>query len=274
MVKLIHLTDPHLVPPGRLLYGLDTAARLTAAVEHIQARHADAEACIITGDLAHRGHTEAYALLRELLKPLSIPVLPLIGNHDHRERFCAAFPEVLRDAAGFVQWVQDVSAGRLILLDTVMRGDEPGPRAAGYFGSERIQWLRDRLDEAGNLPVYLFMHHPPFGIGAPALDAINLEPSDAQTFGEILQGRNNVRHLFFGHIHRTIFGSWRGLPFSTLPATAHQSLLDLKAAEDLFTHEPPAYGVVLLDTDQVTIHTENYLHRGPIYHPDGRCMSC
>lgn len=272
-MKLIHLTDIHLMPPGRALYGLDTAARLAAAVEHIQARHADAEACVITGDLAHRGEPEAYAQLRELLRPLSVPVLPLIGNHDHRARFCAAFPETPRDAAGFVQWVQDVSAGRLMLLDTVMRGDETGHPSAGYFGGGRVEWLRERLDEAGHLPVYLFMHHPPFSVGVSAFDDINLAPPDAWAFAEVLQGRSNIRHLFFGHIHRTILGSWRGLPISTLPATAHQSLLDFTARDDYFTHEPPAYGVVLLDADQVTIHTENYLHRGPVYHPDGRCLS-
>jgi 3',5'-cyclic-AMP phosphodiesterase len=116
------------------------------------------------------------------------------------------------------------------------------------------------------------LHHPPFGTGVPAFDDINLKPSDARAFAEVLHGRSNVRHLFFGHIHRTIFGSWHGLPFSTLPATAHRSLLDFPAPEDFYTHESPAYGVVLLDTEQVTIHTENYLYRGPIYHPDGHCV--
>ncbi len=272
-MKLIHLTDTHLVPPGRVLYGIDPAARLAAAVWHIQKHHADADACIITGDLAHRGEADAYAQLRELLEPLSMPVLPLIGNHDHRERFCTAFPQTSRDANGFVQWVQDYDAGRLVLLDTVMSDDEPGHPAAGYFGGGRVEWLRERLDEAGDRPVYLFMHHPPFGVRVRAFDDINLAAPDAVAFAEVLQGRSNIRHLFFGHIHRTIFGSWRGIPFSTLPSTAHQSMLDFVALDDYFTHEPPAYGVVLLDDEQVTIHTENYLHRGPIYHPDGRCLS-
>lgn len=272
-MKLIHLTDTHLMPPGRVLYGLDTAERLAAAVEHIQARHADAHACIITGDLAHRGDKEAYSQLRELLEPLTIPVLPLIGNHDHRDRFCVAFPEVPRDPNGFVQWVEDTDAGRLVLLDTVIAGGQNGHPAAGYFGGGRVEWLRARLDEVGERPVYLFMHHPPFGVQVRAFDTINLSAPDAQAFAEVLQGRGNIRHLFFGHIHRTIFGSWRGIPYSTLPATAHQSMLDFVAIDDYFTHEPPVYGVVILDPEQVTIHTENYLHRGPVYHPDGRCLS-
>lgn len=272
-MKLIHLTDTHLVPPGRALYGLDTAARLGAAIEHIQLRHADAKACIITGDLAHRGEPEAYAQLRDLLRPLTIPVLPLIGNHDRRDSFRAAFPETPIDPNGFVEWVHDTPAGRLVLLDTVMAEGEHGHPAAGYFSGGRVEWLRERLDEAGDSPIYLFMHHPPFGVRVRAFDDINLSAPDARAFGEVLRGRGNIRHLFFGHIHRTIFGSWRGIPFSTLPATAHQSMLDFVALDDYFTHEPPAYGVVILDDEQVTVHTENYLHRGPVYHPDGRCLS-
>lgn len=272
-MKLLHLTDTHLLPPGRVLYGLDPQARLAAAVADIEAKHTDAEACIITGDLAHRGDTEAYALLHELLRPLSIPVFPLIGNHDHRERFCAAFPETPRDADGFVQWVWKAGGARLILLDTVKGEEEAGDPAAGYFGAGRVAWLRDRLNEAGGLPVYLFMHHPPFGVGVPAFDEINLAAADARAFAEVLTGRANIRHLFFGHIHRMIFGSWRGVPFSTLPATVHQSLLDFAAVDDCYTHEPPSYGVVLIDEEQVTVHIENYLHRGPVYHEDGRCLS-
>lgn len=271
-MKLIHLTDTHLVPPGQMLYGLDTAARLAAAVKHIQQHHSDADACILTGDLAHRGEAQAYAQLGELLEPLSMPVLTLIGNHDHRDRFCAAFPQTPRDENGFVQWVRDCDAGRLVLLDTVIRSDEAGHPAAGYFGGGRLEWLRERLDEAGDRPVYLFMHHPPFSVGVRSFDDINLTSADAQAFGKALCGRDNIRHLFFRHIHRAIFGSWRGIPYSTLPATAHQSMLDFVALEDYFTHEPPAYGVVLLDDEQVTIHTVNYLYHGPVYHPDGRCL--
>ncbi|APZ43286.1 phosphodiesterase [Acidihalobacter ferrooxydans] len=271
-MKLIHLTDPHLVPPGRALYGLDPAQRLAAAIAHIQARHTDAEACIITGDLAHRGDPQAYELLRELLAPLPMPVLTLIGNHDDRERFCCAFDEVPRDAGGFVQWVHATSAGRLILLDTVKPTAHASNPPAGYFDSGRARWLHDRLDEAGQEPVFLCMHHPPFGVGVRAFDDINLLAPDAQAFAEVVTGRKNIRHLFFGHIHRPIFGSWRGIPYSTLPATAHQSMLDFVASDDCFTHEPPAYGVVMIDADQITVHLENYLDHSPVYHPDGRCL--
>ena len=63
MHKLIHLTDPHLVSPGRKLYALDPLGRLEAAIDAINARHGDATAVFITGDLTHWGEPDAYAAL-------------------------------------------------------------------------------------------------------------------------------------------------------------------------------------------------------------------
>lgn len=268
-MKLIHLTDTHLVAPGRSLYGIDPAARLRAAVRHIVAQHADAEACVLTGDLTHWGDDAAYAVLRDCLRPLPMPVLPLIGNHDDRARFRAAFPQVPVDAGGFVQWVHDTPEGRLLLLDTVMRGDEPGRKSAGYFGGGRLDWLRAQLDaaRADGVAVFLFMHHPPFGVGLRAFDDINLNSQDALQFAALLRRDDHIRHLFFGHVHRPISGSWHGIAFSTLPATAHQSALDFHADVDWFSHESPAYGVALITPEQVTVHVCDFLYAGPLLDP-------
>ena len=268
-MKLIHLTDTHLTTPGRTLYGIDPLARLNAAVDHIARQHANAELCVVTGDLTHWGESAAYASLREALGRLPMPVLPLIGNHDERANFCAAFPDVPVDASGFVQWTQDTSAGRFILLDTVRGDDAQGRKSAGYFDAGRVDWLRHQLDaaQADGVSVFLFMHHPPFGVGIAAFDEINLVADDAREFGALLRNYSHIRHLFFGHIHRPISGSWHGIPFSTLPATAHQSGLDFLSDTDLFTHEAPGYGVVLITPEQVTVHISDFLYAGPQIDP-------
>ena len=49
MHKLIHVTDPHIVPPGDLLYGIDPGQRLRAVLIHIGATHGDAKAILMTG---------------------------------------------------------------------------------------------------------------------------------------------------------------------------------------------------------------------------------
>ncbi len=106
------------------------------------------------------------------------------------------------------------------------------------------------------------MHHPPSDVGIPALDRIGLV--DKREFTQLLSGRPNIRHLFFGHVHRPINGSWNGIAASTLYATAHQVALDLVDCGVLrYTHERPAYGVVLINEESVLIHHRDFLEPLP-----------
>jgi 3',5'-cyclic AMP phosphodiesterase CpdA len=252
-MKLIQVSDLHFVPPGVRLLGLDPRARLEACIADINANHADAELCLFTGDLADRGAPAAYRALREVLAGLELPYRLLVGNHDDRAAFRAVFPESPLDDAGFVQSVVRATAGDLVLLDT----HEPGT-GAGSFCAERQDWLRGRLAEAEGRPVYLFMHHPPFDIGIPSLDRIRLERPEG--FAAALDGGANIVHLFFGHVHRPVSGSWRGIPFSALRSTVHQVPLDFETEAPVpYNHESPAYAVILIDDGRTVVHHHCYL---------------
>lgn len=256
MRKLIHITDTHFVEPGRLLYGLDPEARLAAAVDDINAHHADAELVVITGDLTHWGEAVAYRGLRKVLDRLKPRCIPLLGNHDNRGIFREVFPEAPVDEDGFIQGWLDLGEARLLFLDT----NQPGTHA-GWYCETRQAWLRRQLDEAGGRPLFFFMHHPPFDIGIAPMDRIGLMQRDAVS--QIVRPhRHIVRHVFFGHVHRPIVGSWMGIPFSTMRATNHQVWLDWTATELAAvpgSHEPPAYAVVLLNGEDVVIHFHDYL---------------
>lgn len=256
-MKLIHITDPHIVPPPRPLCGLDPRARLTAAVDDINHNHGDAAFAVMTGDLAYRGTPGAYRALRDILDGLRMPCHLLVGNHDHRGNFQAAFPGTPRDARGFVQYVVETPAGCFVMMDTMEAESE-----TGIYCDRRFEWLGARLAEAKNRPVFLFMHHPPFDIGIAPLDASRL--ADSERLFDLIAGHGSVRHLFYGHVHRAVCGSWRGIPASALPGTNHQVGLTLGGtAEMLGTHEPPAYGVVLIEADRVVVHLREFLDRSP-----------
>ena len=83
-MKFVILTDTHLVPAGRLLYALDPAARLAAAVQAINREHDGLAFVIVTGDLAHWGEQGAYEELKERLTGLRVPAVLMMGNHDRR----------------------------------------------------------------------------------------------------------------------------------------------------------------------------------------------
>lgn len=61
-MKFIHLTDTHLMAPGELLKGLNPQRRFAACIDDINRHHADAECCVMTGDVADLAQIEAYRL--------------------------------------------------------------------------------------------------------------------------------------------------------------------------------------------------------------------
>lgn len=252
-MKILQVTDTHVVADGGRIYGIDPRARLESCVAHINAHHADARLCILSGDLTDDGRPGAYRALKAVLEGLRVPYRVMAGNHDERAALLAAFPETPRDADGFVQCALETPAGCLLLLDTV----EPGTHG-GSFCPRRAAWLADRLADAGERPVYLFMHHPPFPVGLPAMDGMRL--ADPQHLVSAIDGRANIRHIFFGHVHRPVSGAWRGIAFSALPSTVHQVALDLATVSPVpKTREPPAYGVILLEADRTLVHVSPFL---------------
>lgn len=182
----------------------------------------------------------------------------MLGNHDHRARYRAAFPDAPCDENGFAQHAHETGGGLFLFLDTWNGGKSP----AGEFCPARLDWLDRQLDAAGGRPVWLFMHHPPCDIGIPHLDRIKL--AEAEAFAEVLAGARNIRHIFFGHVHRTVFVHWRGLPCSAIPGTNHQVPLVRDSVGTAYSREPAAYGVILLEHGQTTVHIDTCLDRFPV----------
>ena len=257
-MKFIHVTDPHLVAPGELVLSLEPLPRNEACLQSINDRESDAELVVITGDLVDRGQLSAYQALRTVLDTLVLPYQLLIGNHDDRNNFLSVFGGAWRDESGFIQGAVETKQGLFVFLDTVLQG-----KSEGEYCAKRCRWLQQVLSESASQPVYLFMHHPPFDVHIPFLDNIGLESKDA--FVDCIDAHDNIRHIFFGHVHRPINGSWRGISFSTLTSTNHQVALNMREVnKDRYSDEAPNYGVVLLDGVSTIVHTFPYMHNKPL----------
>jgi 3',5'-cyclic AMP phosphodiesterase CpdA len=262
----LHLTDPHLPPPGELVHGADTAPRFEAMLDDIVACHGP-DACnappafaVITGDLVRDGEAAAYRRLRGLLDRMPCPVHLLLGNHDDRAAFRAAFPDQAVDAAGFVQRAIASPAGLCLMLDTLDEG-QPG----GRLCAARLAWLADRLAESSAQPVLLFLHHPPMPVGLAGMDAMAL--ADPEALWAVLQPhRARIRQIFHGHLHRPIAGSWHGIPVFSLRGSAFDVALNLAPAPQRVAVEAtktPCYAVIRCTTDAVIAHTRALPPRAP-----------
>ena len=235
---LAQVSDLHIRSGGRLSYGVfDTAAMLRACVRHLLSLKQPPDAVAITGDLTDLGQPEEYALLRELIAPLEMPVYLIPGNHDRRDAMRAAFPEhrYLGQSPDLIRYAIEAHALRIVALDTVVKG-----KSGGDLDDMSLAWLDRTLAGARGHPTVVLMHHPPFRTFIGHMDAFGLR--DPAPLAAVIERHPQVQAILCGHVHRAIQVRFAGTVASTAPSAAHQVALDLDTeAPSRFVMEPPAY---------------------------------
>ena len=264
---LVQLSDTHIVGPGlKLLDEVDTPAFLARAVASVQRLRPSPTAVLVTGDLVDRGSAEEYARLRALLAPLPCPVYLMPGNHDAPQALRAAFPDhaYLQPVAGdaalepHVLYTVDLGGMRLVALDTVV-----ARRPHGALCEARLAWLDATLAAAPGVPTLLAMHHPPFVTGIAHMDAMGLLEG-AAGLEAVLRRHPQVERVICGHLHRTIVRRFAGTVVMTVPSTAHQIALDLRAdAPPAWLMEPSGFAVHTMRDGALVSHVAAAGEHGP-----------
>lgn len=234
------VSDLHIKAAGKLSYRIvDTAGLMRACVDHMLALPQRPDVVVFTGDLVDFGRPEEYAVLREILRALPMPVYLLPGNHDERDEMRRAFPDhaYLCQSPTFINYVIEDHPVRILGLDTTVPG-KPG----GLVCAERLAWLDATLAQQPSKATLVLMHHPPFHTFIGHMDVQGLTGIDA--LAEVIGRHPQVERLLCGHLHRPIFARFASTIACTVPSPAHQVALDLAAdAPSQFVMEPPAYGL-------------------------------
>lgn len=203
---IAQISDTHIVPKGQEWKSLpktQVASRLKLIVDNLNALNSKPDVVLLTGDAIDDAGIEGYNHLKEILKPLSIPLYIIPGNHDSREDMRAAFQhESYMPSDGFIHYVIDDHPVRLVALDTVIPNE-----CHGMLCRERIDWLKHVLQKTLSKPTLIFMHHPLIKIGQKLLDKVKcFTPDD---FENLMQSFPNIIGILSGHYHKscaTIFG--------------------------------------------------------------------
>lgn len=224
MVRILQITDTHLVAPGRLVANtLDTKAALDQAVVDIQAampKLGQVDALLITGDLSDDGSAESYAMLRKALAPLGLPVLAIPGNHDLRDPMRAAFADLdLFADNGRLNWIKDIGPLRLVGIDTLVEGS-----GGGVIDQETADFLGKALAFDG--PILLAMHHPPFASGIRFMDDIGLAGNDL--LAQCLAASPAEIRIICGHLHMMSAGMIAGATAIVCPSTCSSFDIDFR----------------------------------------------
>lgn len=252
---LAQLTDTHVVDhdlAGELY--VDNNRRLAMAVDRLNAETVRPEAIVGTGDLTDNGTEAEMATLLDLLAPLKIPFLPLVGNHDRKDTFADAFDLPWASPTN-LSWSVDVGPIRILGLDTMV--NQPGRAEAapdevhhaGVFDDERADWLSGELEAAGAKPVVVAMHHPPFKSGIHWMDANGLEGHER--FAEVIaDSPATIERILCGHLHRPIVTTVAGVVTSTGISTVQHVELNLDPSAPIqLVLDPPGYHLHQFESD-------------------------
>lgn len=253
---LAQLTDTHVLDPASDTERfVDNNERLAMAVAGLNAENVRPDAVLATGDLTDTGSELEMGLLAELLAPLEIPLLPLPGNHDRRDTFRATFDMPWATEDSHLGWVVELDGLTVIGLDTLIPGSH-----GGRVDDERLAWLEQALDDVGDRPVAIAMHHPPFASGIGWMDKMGLDGRDR--FAELVGRYPNVGRIFCGHIHRPLVSSVGGAVATVCLSTVQHVQLDLAPAADVAVIRDPV-GYQLHQFDGVGWVTHNrYIDTG------------
>jgi len=228
---VVHLSDPHVLAGEGRLYGrVDSAARLVAALERVEAAGLSPDAIVFTGDLADLGEAEAYRRLRGLVEPvaarLGSELVWCMGNHDERAPYARELFDELEHGGGgsFGVAPQDrvveVRGLRIIALDTSVPGYHHGS-----LDRAQLDWLRRVLARPAEHGTLLALHHPP--IPSPLTEAMSiLELEDQASLAEAIRG-TDVRGILGGHLHYSTQSSLEGIPVSVASASCYTLALGL-----------------------------------------------
>lgn len=230
-MRIAQLSDLHLTPDARPLYGtVDTEAALHLALMRARALDPAPDVLVLSGDLANGGDTATYLRLRTRLAALPVPYALIPGNHDSREGLRKVFPDQGWEGGSLCCRKMAYDGGVLLLLDSIVPGEE-----GGEIADAQLAWLDKACLE--DEPALLFQHHPPFEIGIPGMDEIRCRGEER--LAEWLIRHPNVEAVLCGHVHRFVATSFAGRPALTAPSTAHQ--IALQGGALAYTLEPGGF---------------------------------
>jgi Icc-related predicted phosphoesterase len=241
LLRVAALADIHL---GRTAGGPPVPTILARVAER-------ADVLALCGDLTDRGEPEEARQFARLLTPVGLPVVAVLGNHDHESGKPSEVSRILTDSG-----VQVLDGEAVAIHGVGFAGVKGfcggfGRRALGPWGEEVIKrFVREALDEALKLETALgrlrtrrrvvLLHYSPIAATVEG-EPLEIYPYLGSSRLEEPLGRYPVDVVFHGHAHH---GTPEGRTMGGVPVyNVSMSLL-----QRVFPGEPP-FRLVELRTD-------------------------
>ncbi len=212
-LHLVQVTDTHLnrVEGGTLL-GLDTDFSLRQVIDLVRREREQVDLVLGTGDISDHGHEDAYRRAQAYFGEFALPVLWLVGNHDHAETMAGVLGE-----QGELERIAESGSWQIVMLNSQIPG-----AAGGNLGAAELQWLETRLADAQarGLHSLVCLHHQPVPMGSPWIDQQMVR--DRDEFFSIVDRFECVRGVLWGHVHQRFDQQRGGVQLMSTPSSCIQ----------------------------------------------------
>ncbi len=175
--------------------------RLAEVIREIQSLANSPDLLLLGGDMTQTGSAAEWAIVFDTIRPLQIPVLVTLGNHEHRNHVpdSTAFATSVEflSTLGFANCPVDgywafsriVDSYRFVVVDSMHCGD---------LGNKQHEFLRAQLGKGE--PTVVLVHRPLVRTGHTVDELRLIDP----TFEEMLESADNVIAVVCGHAHRHV----------------------------------------------------------------------
>ena len=269
MVKLIQLSDLHLVPPGKLTSKvLDTNAILEETINEIlrkQDYFGQIEGLLVTGDISDDGSRDSYLSAYEKLIKLNVPILVIPGNHDLRKPMREVFNEHVEFSINSSQfdWVFKYEETVIIGLDTLVEGEN-----FGFLEKTSIEFLSNQLSIHNGSDIILLIHHPPINTGIYFMDKIGLKNSSE--LSEYLKATSRPVRILCGHVHGVYHGLLGIHPVVSAPSVCSAFEFNRKKFAPVgFNRGPTGYAYLETSSNGFWTAIPSSYGNGPLNFNDG-----
>ena len=269
MVKLIQLSDLHLVPPGKLTSKvLDTNSILEETINEILRKKdyfGEIEGLLVTGDVSDDGSIESYLSAHEKLIKLNVPVLVIPGNHDLRNPMREVFNEHVEFSTNSSQfdWVFKYEETVIVGLDSLVEGEN-----FGFLEKTSLEFLSNQLSIHNGSDIVLLIHHPPIKTGIYFMDKIGL--TNSSDLSECLKATNRPVRILCGHVHGVYHGLLGIHPVVSAPSVCSAFEFNRKKFAPVgFNRGPTGYAYLETSSNGFWTAIPSSYGNGPLNFSDG-----
>ena len=269
MVKLIQLSDLHLVPPGQLTSKvLDTNSILEETINEILRKKdyfGKIECVVVTGDVSDDGSIESYLSAHEKLIKLNVPFLVIPGNHDLRNPMREVFNEHVEFSTHSSQfdWVFKYEETVIVGLDSLVEGEN-----FGFLEKTSLEFLSNQLSIHNGSDIVLLIHHPPIKTGIYFMDKIGL--TNSSDLAECLKVTNQPVRILCGHVHGVYHGLLGIHPVVSAPSVCSAFEFNRKKFAPVgFNRGPTGYAYLETSSNGFWTAIPSSYGNGPLNFSDG-----